>query len=434
MPRVAEGYSRKNALYLIVILVAATAVTTLGSIFTYRNSLIAAEDSLKSQALGIAVSLEASVSKTTSEGGNIFKDIIVDGTWEGIAFIALYDSKGLTILHSNENLIGRHIEDPYIKEVAATGKPVYYYAALGTGEKAFVLNFPIHLRDTVRILRLALHTYPAEEIIRQAEFQMVSVSIVIVILWIMGFFFIKAVRRAEEYQQSMAERERLAVLGEMSSVLAHEIRNPLGSIKGFAQYLIEQASETRSSRADNAREYLDIIVSESKRIEALTGDLLVYAKPADVRAEPFNLRALIEEILQAMHHSGQMVTNIDVKVSVQSDIDVVSDKEKLRQIATNIIQNSVDAMNNGGTLEIRAHSINELITLSVKDTGSGMDSNTKERLFKPFFTTKTTGTGLGLAIVEQLVKSIKGTIGVESRLQEGTVFTVTIPRKLTKTS
>ncbi|MDI6800667.1 MAG: histidine kinase dimerization/phospho-acceptor domain-containing protein, partial [Thermodesulfovibrionales bacterium] len=152
---------------------------------------------------------------------------------------------GKTLLHSNENLIGRQMMDDFIKAVSEKGEPVYSYITLGTGEKVFVLNYPVHIKGTERIGRIALHTYPSERIVRQAMLQIISIVVIIIILWIIGYFFIRAVNKTEHIKAMLAEKERLAAIGEMASVLAHEIRNPLGSIKGFAQYLKDRTWHRR---------------------------------------------------------------------------------------------------------------------------------------------------------------------------------------------
>jgi two-component system sensor histidine kinase HydH len=184
-----DKYPKGSHIYLIAILIAATIITIISTVLTYKNSLKAAEDSLKLQALGIAVSLEASMSKGIAEKENIFRDIITEGRWEGIAFIALYDKNGTTILHSNENLIGRQVKDGFIKAVADTGKPVHNYTKLGTDERVFVLDFPVHIQNTEKILRLALHTYPVEGVIRQARLHVFGMFFVITILWVVGYFY-----------------------------------------------------------------------------------------------------------------------------------------------------------------------------------------------------------------------------------------------------
>ncbi|WP_333655895.1 two-component system sensor histidine kinase NtrB [Dissulfurispira sp.] len=419
-----DTYLRGNHIYLIAILVFATVITLISTFLTYKNSKKAAEDSLNLQALGIAVSLETSLNNSDElrKQKNIFKEIITEGRWEGIAFIALYDKNGTIILHSNENLIGRQARDRNLKKVIDTGTPSHTYITLGTDERVFILDFPVHIRNSERILRLALHTNPVEGIVRQARLHVLGMFFIIALLWVVGYFFVRASRHSDELRMKMAERERFAVIGEMASVLAHEIRNPLGSIKGFAQYLKEQNTDNRIQGADS----LDIIVSESKRLEALTEDLLMYAKPMEVKPGEFDVGDLTDEIVRTINQSMGDSKKVNIKVSVPSGLKIKSDRDKLKQVLTNILQNAVDA--GSRVIDIKAEFMNDKTTIWISDDGCGMSQETKENVFKPFFTTKTKGTGLGLAIVDKLTKAIGGEIELESEPQKGTVFKIVIPK------
>ncbi|HAK88654.1 MAG TPA: hypothetical protein DHV16_07490 [Nitrospiraceae bacterium] len=416
-----DKHPNGSRFYIIAVLALATVITAISAALTYKNSIKAAEDSIELQSLGIAVSLEALLSKGLPAEENIFKDIITEGKWEGMAFIALYDRKGKTLLHSNKNLIGRIVQDKSIKTVAETGRPLHDYTVLGTDERVFILDFPVHIKNTENILRLALRTYPVEGITRQARLQALGMAVVIGILWVIGYFFIRASRHAEELKTKMAERERLAVIGEMASVLAHEIRNPLGSIKGFAQYIIE------GQEARVANEYLNIIVSESNRLEALTDDLLTYAKPVEIKREEFDMDDLLNEIIETARPRGN-AEGIDIKVSAPSGLRVKSDRDKLKQVLMNLIDNSSASLNTDGVIEIKAESSGDKINVTVKDNGCGMDRETIQLAFKPFFTTKTKGTGLGLAIVDKLLKALGGKIEIESEPQKGTLLKIELPR------
>lgn len=429
-----DKYFKGRYAYLAIILIAASIIIIISAFFTFRNSTIAVEDSLKLQSLGIAVSLEASfkdsgeLNVTSNEFGkrkNIFKDIITEGRWGGIAFIALYDRDGLTILHSNENLIGRQIQDKVIKTVAETGNPVYNYAILGTDERVFVLNSPIHIHNRELILRLALHTHNVEGIIRQARLQVIGMIAVLSVLWIIGYFLIVASRRSDELRNKMEEMERFAMIGEIASVLAHEIRNPLASIKGFAQYIREQNTEHSTKDI----EALDIIVSESHRLEALTEDLLLYAKPIEIKTEEINIGEIINEVVTSVNKTDK-VAGVDIRIAIPTGLKIISDRDKLKQILMNIIYNSLDAIKDKkgrGIIEIKAESKKNAFVLLIKDNGCGMDKGVMDNAFKPFFTTKARGTGLGLAIVDKLVKSIGGRIELQSEPDKGTVFKIELP-------
>ncbi len=410
---------KRTHVYLIIVLISASLATLISTLIIYKNSLRAAEEALKLQALGIAASLEPSLVDVKGKE-NIFRDIITETSWEGIAFIALYDRNGVTLLHSNENLVGRKIDSPDIQLAVDEGKPLFDYMALGTGEKVFVLDYPIHARDSVKVLKLALHPYPAQDIIRQARLQAISIGVTIVAIWIMGFFFIRAVKRSEVLSARMEVRERLAVIGEMAAVLAHEIRNPLGSIKGFAQYLSEQGG---SGKAE-----LGVIIDEARRLEQLTEDLLLYARPSGVRVEDFNLADLVTDVEKLLQESArEKMASVTIKKNIPRDMVMVSDQEKIKQILFNILRNSIEAVSEGGLIELAVEQSGSEIIIIVRDNGAGMDEETKSRAFTSFFTTKATGTGLGLAIVDKLTTALEGRITLESAPARGTACTITFP-------
>ena len=410
---------KNTHVYLIIILVVASFATLISTIIIYNNSLGAAEESLRLQALGIAASLEPSLVDVKGKE-NIFRDIITEASWEGIAFMALYDESGMTLLHSNENLVGRKNDSPDIRKSATEEKPVFDHLTLGTGEEVYILNYPIHARDSVRVLRLALHPYPAQNIIRQARLQAISIGVVVIAIWVMGFFFIRAVKRSEELSAMMAQRERLAAIGEMAAVLAHEIRNPLGSIKGFAQYLSELGTGGKAE--------LGIIIDETRRLECLTDELLLYARPPEVRVEEFNLSVLAAEVEKLLLESTRpKMASVIIKIDIPRDMVMVSDRGKLKQILFNLLRNSAEAVSEGEFIELSAERSGAEIIIIVKDNGAGMDEDTKLQAFTSFFTTKATGTGLGLAIVDKLATAMGGRISLESAPGRGTVCTVTLP-------
>lgn len=415
-------HSKRSYIYLVAILLFATIITTISSFLTYKNSIKASESSLQLQAIGIAASIESFINSSgeLKRQKNIFKEIITQGRWEGIAFIALYDKNSTIVLHSNENLIGRQSTDKNLKTAIETHTPSHTYITLGTGEKVFVLDFPVHVQNAEKILRIALHTYYAEGIIREARLHGFGMLFITAVLWGIGLFFIRASRRSDELKIKMAEREGLAAIGEMASILAHEIRNPLGSIKGFAQYLKEQIAYNRIQDTDA----LDIIISESKRLEELTENLLMYSKPIEVKLEDFDLLNSVNEAVKAIQNRN----NVDIKVYVPSGIKIRSDKAKLKQALINIIQNAADAESKA--IDIKVEYINDLAAVSIGDDGCGMSWEIKENAFKPFFTTKAKGTGLGLAIVDKLIKAIGGKIELQSEPQKGTVFKIFIPRAI----
>jgi len=229
------------------------------------------------------------------------------------------------------------------------------------------------------------------------------------------------------------ERDRLAALGEMAAGLAHEIRNPLGAIKAAAQVMDGHVSDTAQ------KDLLGVIQEEVERLDRVVGSFLDYARP--YRGNP-----AILDVGQVVGRTIQLVRNdlpsgIELVVDIPAELPTVRmDPEHLRQVLLNLIRNACEAMSGQGTITLRAtarsrvvyttecdDTMPELVEVSVKDTGPGIDPAVQRNLFIPFYTTKPSGTGLGLAICQRLVESAGGRIGVRSARGAGTTFTITLP-------
>ncbi len=238
------------------------------------------------------------------------------------------------------------------------------------------------------------------------------------------------VENSELYQQ-MKEKDRLAALGEMAAGLAHEIRNPLGSIKASAQYL----SET-SAQAQDGAEFLDIIVDEVDRLNRVVSSFLDYARPAHSDPEPIHVNAAVELTLQFLRPECDSA-NVSLHVAMDEDLPKVRiDIEHLRQVLINLVQNAVQAMTSGGDIFVETRSQDRFgigggarrwVQISVRDTGPGIAPGLLANLFVPFVTTKQQGTGLGLAISQRIVAEAGGRIDVRSRQGFGTTFVVLLP-------
>ena len=221
-------------------------------------------------------------------------------------------------------------------------------------------------------------------------------------------------------ERQLAEKERLALLGEMAAILAHEIRNPIGSIKGFAQFLLE-----REGKDQEEREFLQTMVEECVRLEKLVQDLLHYAREEHLSLTTFSLGDLVEECLKVLDTRE----GVEIKVQIPPTLTLKSDRDKMKQILLNLLENSLEAMGHG-TITVRAWEKGEKVILEIQDQGSGMTREVQERIFQPFFTTKSQGTGLGMAIVKKLTDQLAGKVEVKSTPGKGTTFTITLPRDM----
>ena len=233
----------------------------------------------------------------------------------------------------------------------------------------------------------------------------------------------------------LRERDRLAALGEMAAGLAHEIRNPLGAIKGAAQLLLEEQSTGRAV-------YMGVIVEEVERLNGVVSQFLTYARPMKGGAELVDVNRTLERTLTLLgveEHASQIEF-----IGAPNLPNTRADAELLRQVTLNLARNAIEAMGvEGGRLTIstsltrrrasgatgRAWLRDQVTFIQIRfeDTGPGMPPEVIDRLFIPFFTTKQGGTGLGLAICDRIMRSLGGSIEVTSRLGEGSVFTLYVP-------
>jgi signal transduction histidine kinase len=217
----------------------------------------------------------------------------------------------------------------------------------------------------------------------------------------------------------------------MAAGLAHEIRNPLGSIKASAQYLSETAEHP-----EDRDEFLGIIVDEVDRLNRVVGSFLDYARPGHTNPEPIYVNSAVELTLQFLRPECDS-SDVALHVAMDPDIPKVRiDIEHLRQVLINLVQNAVQAMANGGDLYVETRTqdgfrpggqARQWVQISVRDTGPGLAPGLLPNLFVPFVTTKQQGTGLGLAISQRIVSEAGGRIDVRSRESFGTTFVVLLP-------
>ena len=229
----------------------------------------------------------------------------------------------------------------------------------------------------------------------------------------------------KETHDRLLQSEKLAALGEMAANVAHEIRNPLTSLGGFARRLLKKLEGHTEKR------YAEIIVKEVERLEALLTDILVLSRKSAGSFKSHNLNNIIDSTLHQL--SGELKTK---KVELIKDFseslpNIDCDSQQLKQVFMNLFTNSIQAMQDGGTLTIGTYLITEAETsyvgISITDTGGGIPENYVSNIFNPFFTTKDTGTGLGLSITHKLVAHHRGDIELINRPGEGATFIVKLP-------
>lgn len=229
----------------------------------------------------------------------------------------------------------------------------------------------------------------------------------------------------ERTRDRLIEAERMASVGRMASHMAHEIRNPLTAMGGFAAAIARQhQSDSKTYR--NAL----IIYEEARRLERTLINVLDYTRPLRSNKAPVSLNSLVAETVDQF---GPQLRdgNISLRMSLGDDLpEVPADAGMVKQVIINLLKNAVEAMEsrNGGTLTVATSLAEREVALLVADTGVGMEADTVSKLFSPFFTTKIGGIGLGLSVSHRIVEEHGGHISVESRLGDGSRFIVTLAR------
>jgi signal transduction histidine kinase len=220
-----------------------------------------------------------------------------------------------------------------------------------------------------------------------------------------------------ESQHHLLRAERLSTIGKMAALLAHEIRTPLASIGGFARRMLRSAPPE-----DPRREEMEIIVSEVRRLEKLVDEVLGYSRISKSEFKSTDINGLIRSVMITMQEELQK-GSIRLALDLDSRLPTAeADEAQLRQALMNLVSNAIEAMPSGGTLTLTTSFDEKYCEVGVTDTGVGINKEHWDKLFTPFFTTKTTGTGLGLAIVSQVINNHGGSLRFESIPMKGTSF------------
>jgi PAS domain S-box-containing protein len=234
------------------------------------------------------------------------------------------------------------------------------------------------------------------------------------------------ITREVQMKEEVERVSKLAEAGELAANIAHELRNPLSSIKGAAQLLRNELSAEHSGQFV---EFLDIIIDEVNGLNRMTTDFLEFARAAPAEMRAVDLNALLARLLQFMgayltEHGVKIVQTLDRKMP-----SVTGDRAQIEQVMKNIVINAVQAMPDGGVLTVasRYHIMLEAAEVTFGDTGAGIPIDKQEKIWTPFFTTKTKGTGLGLAIARRIVESHGGRLTLRSAPGDGSAFSIHLP-------
>ncbi|MFS0660490.1 PAS domain S-box protein [Niallia alba] len=225
-------------------------------------------------------------------------------------------------------------------------------------------------------------------------------------------------KRTEEV---LHRQDKLAAVGQLAAGVAHEIRNPLTSIKGYAEFL--SMDETEKDR----QEYFDIILDEIERVNSIVEEFMLLSKPTVSVLERKPLLPIIDNVVSILDYQLRKSKIKLNRIYEEPNLFVECDENKLKQVFLNFIKNAVEAMPNGGSIEITVKREDEDITIMIKDSGIGMSKEQIKKLGEPFFTTKKDGNGLGLMVSFKIIENLNGKVYIDSEQNKGTSFHITLP-------
>jgi two-component system sensor histidine kinase HydH len=235
---------------------------------------------------------------------------------------------------------------------------------------------------------------------------------------------IKDLREIRGLQKEITRNQRLASVGKLAAGVAHEIRNPLSSIKGFATYFKERSRE----KVDD-QQIANIMIQEVDRLNKVVGQLLEFARPIKISKKSIPLTGLLENSLKMIEKQAAE-KNVKIETRFQSRVNTIfADPDWINQVLLNLYLNAIESMEAGGRLRvvISNSKLKNGIEITVSDTGIGMGKEDLAHIFDPYFTTKASGTGLGLAIVHNILEAHSGEIKAESTAGQGSSFTIFLP-------
>ncbi|MCM3730297.1 ATP-binding protein [Fictibacillus nanhaiensis] len=257
---------------------------------------------------------------------------------------------------------------------------------------------------------------------RQTFFELSS-SLIVLATLIAIVYLIENMNEQIEMKQELIRTEKMNVVSQLAASVAHEIRNPMTSVRGFMQ-LMQKENLTQEQHL-----YISISIEELDRAQEIINQYLALAKPQTDQYETIDLTSVIQQSIDVMH-SYAILNSIHITQQVESSLEIEGLKLEIQQVLINIIKNAIEAIKSEGEIWISAaKNSNGFVSILIKDNGVGMTENQMKKLGSPYYSTKEKGTGLGLTVCHQIVKQMGGQIMIKSELNKGTCFTINLPSK-----
>lgn len=406
----------------------------------------AEHDQLSNRGFLGAFTLLNSVRKARPKGHGEVRGIVEGFEAEGIRSVAIIGKHGVVLAASDPERVGDFISTSRFQEARKSGEVWSGFIETPIGEPSFRMFVPVKRMMGMRrwkhrrgppppwggfepkemVVGIEVAADESFWLWKWAWAQAMVCLVVAAALWLAFVRTRRAVAEISALEAEARRREELARLGEMSAVLAHELRNPLGSLKGHLQLAMESLG-TDSDRSTSDR--LKTTLGEVTRIEALVRGLLDYAGDRPIRRVPANAADILREAVDLARTAFDLPSLVP-EIEVADSLQLTADPDQLVRALANVVQNAIEATRADGTVHVRAEDLGDRVVFVVEDSGNGIDGDVLERIFEPFVTGKIRGIGLGLAIARQVAEAHGGNIEAgRSPDLHGAKISLTIPGK-----
>ena len=367
----------------------------------------------------------------------------------GVRWFAVTDEQGTIVMHSNSGMVGKQLyspqemqqlhpgdEEAWRRIDSADGEPVLeiyrqFQPMYGPGRHGMA-RCASNDGQLITPAQTIFIAFDASDLTATQAREWRNTLIVlcalaaVLLATVLTFFWYQRYQRSyKELQDAMKRKEKLLALGHLAAGVAHEIRNPLSSIKGLAKYFAE-----RTPAGGESHELAQVMAKEADRLNRVVSELLELVKPAHLTLQQVDLNEVITHSLHLVSQDAAS-REIQLRFSANSTLPAIqADPDRLTQVLLNLYLNAIHAIGCQGTITVEANeSSGDRVKIVVTDSGKGIAAEQLEAIFTPYFTTKADGTGLGLAVVQNIIEQHGGTIQVASVEGKGATFTLWLPTK-----
>lgn len=419
----------------IAILLAAALVVF--AFVNYRNAQKMMYHYLENEAVSIAFSYEAALRTSEGDTDHYMESLLQDfNKMEHIAYMSVINRDFKVIADFDRRRVGKVTKEAAVREVLAREK-INSRLTKADGKKVLEINVPLHLgkldrklalKDTdpgkprFHVLKIRIYTGHGDFLVQPAVIQFVLVAVMLVVAALLGIYQYRTLKDYFRLQEAGKQQEKLAAVGLVAAGVAHEIKNPLGAVKGFVQLLAENEATEEEKEV-----YFGAILKETGRLERFLGQLLDFTRARPLNKTSFDPAELAGEVVNLLREEAAAKGVIIKEGYAAPKLQLRADRDQLKQVLVNLALNGIQAMPAGGEMFLSVFADDKHVHIRVADSGMGLPAGDEEKIFQPFYTTKNKGVGLGLTLSKQIIEAHGGTIEVQNRSGGGSEFTVIIP-------